>query len=129
EGAKRLITDTLSQTKYLHKGGKEPKFLDISRWVFESNPVFNRVVGVFPTGVFHDILNIFPGLFVIGGIFGTFLGVMQALPMLSEMDITNVESTKAIMDSFLLKMAFSMGTSVVGIILSVAMTMLNALLN
>ncbi len=129
EGTERIISDTLSQTVYLRKDGRPPNFLEISKWVFESNPVFNRVLGIFPMGVSNDMLNILPGLFVIGGIFGTFVGVMQALPMLSEMDITKVDTTKAIMDAFLIKMAFSMGTSIVGIIFSVAMTVTNAIMN
>jgi hypothetical protein len=128
EGVARLIKDTLSQTKYLRKGGRVPKFLDISKFVFGANPVFNKVLGIFPMGVFNDILNILPGLFVIGGIFGTFVGVMQALPALGQMDISDVAATKSTMDAFLLNMAFSMGTSIVGIVLSVVMTIINALM-
>lgn len=129
EGGTRLISDTLSQTKYLRKDGHTPRFLDIAKFVFESNPVFNRVLGIFPLGMFNDILNILPGLFVIGGIFGTFLGVMGALPELSHIDVNDVVKTKVIMDAFLLKMAFSMGTSIVGIVFSVALTVINAMLN
>jgi hypothetical protein len=129
EGASRLIADTLSQTKYLRKDGQPPRFIDIAKFVFESNPVFNRVLGLFPLGMFNDILNILPGLFVVGGIFGTFLGVMGALPELSHIDINDVVKTKSIMDKFLLSMAFSMGTSIVGIVFSVALTILNAMLN
>lgn len=126
EGAARLIKDTLSQTQYLRKDGKHPKFVEISKFVFNSNPVFNRVLGALPMGLFHDLVNILPGLFVIGGIFGTFNGVMQALPQLGHMDISNVEATKKVMDTFLLNIAFSMGTSILGIAFSVAMTVLNS---
>ena len=77
-------------------------------------------------GMFNDLLNILPGLFVIGGIFGTFLGVMSALPELSHMDIANPEITKKVLDAFLLKLAYSMSTSIMGIMFSVGMTILNA---
>lgn len=126
DGVAHLIADALSQTRYLRKSGKSPKFLDISKYVFQSNPVFNRVMGIFPMGIFNDVLNILPGLFVVGGIFGTFVGVMQALPQLSHLDPNNQEATKIIMDKFLLNMAFSMGTSIAGIIYSVSLTILNA---
>ncbi len=129
EGARRLIGDTLSQTKYLRKGGQTPRFVDISKFVFESNPVFNRVLGLFPLGMFNDLLNILPGLFVVGGIFGTFLGVMSALPELSHIDMNDVAKTKDVMDKFLLNMAFSMGASSIGIIFSVMLTIINAMLN
>jgi hypothetical protein len=129
EGAARLIRDALSQTVYLRKGGQDPKFLDISKFVFSSNPVFNRVFGIIPMGVSNDITNLLPGLFVVGGIFGTFIGVMQALPSLKEMDMANIEATKATMDLFLLNMSYSMGTSIVGIVFSVIMTILNGILS
>lgn len=129
EGTARLIKDTLSQTQYLRKGARSPRFIDVSKYVFGANPVFNKVLGVLPMGVFNDILNILPGIFVIGGIFGNFLGVMQALPQLSNMDIANVEATKKVMDAFLLHVAFSMGTSIVGIGFSVIMTILNTWMN
>ncbi|GEM_PF-788885 len=126
-GALRLVTDTLSQTKYLQKEKGEPRFLDLSKFVFGSNPIFNRIVGVLPIGVFHDTINILPGIFVVGGIFGTFLGTMAALPSLGNVDPSNVELTKSVMDTFLMNMTYSMGTSVLGIVLSVSMTFLNTI--
>ncbi len=129
EGANRLINDTLSQTKYLRKDGQAPRFVEISKFVFESNPVFNRVLGVFPLGMCNDLLNILPGLFVVCGIFGTFLGVMGALPSLSNINVGDPAATKATMDAFLLKMAFSMGNSIIGICFSVIVQVMNAMLN
>ncbi len=129
EGASRLISDTLSQTKYLRKDGQPPRFVDIAKFVFESNPVFNRVLGVLPLGMFNDMLNILPGLFVVGGIFGTFLGVMSALPELSHIDLNDAALTKTVMDKFLLNMAFSMGAWGIGIIFGVMLTVINAMLN
>lgn len=126
-GALRLVTDTLSQTKYLQKEKGEPRFLDLSKFVFGSNPIFNRIFGVVPIGVFHDTINILPGIFVVGGIFGTFLGTMAALPSLGNVDPSNVEVTKSVMDTFLMNMTYSMGTSVLGIVLSVSMTFLNTI--
>lgn len=129
EGAQRLIADTLSQTKFLKKGGQNPRFLEISKFVFESNPVFNRVVGVLPLDVVNDILNVLAGLFVVFGIFGMFLRVMAALPVLSHIDVSDPARTKEIMDTFLMGMAHSMGSSVAGILFSVCTTILNTMLN
>lgn len=129
EGAARLIKDTLSQTQYLKKDRGQPQFLAISKFVFGSNPVFNKVLGALPMGAFNDLINILPGLFVVGGIFGTFIGVMNGLPALSQMDISNVEMTQKTMGTFIVQIAFSMGTSIVGIGLSVLMTVLNSLLS
>jgi hypothetical protein len=75
----------------------------------------------------NDVLNILPGLFVIGGIFGTFLGIMKGLPELSGMNLSDLEQTKLVMDGFLANIAFSMTTSIVGIMCSVGMSMVNTI--
>ena len=64
-------------------------------------------------------------MFIIGGIFGTFLGIMQALPDLSTMNPDDVEGAKKIMDAFLFKVSFSMSTSIIGITLSIGMSLVN----
>jgi hypothetical protein len=83
------------------------------------------VFGIIPVSTFNDFLNSVPGLFIVGGIFGTFLGIMKALPELGGMNLSDVEGSKLIMDNFLLKISFSMSTSIIGIILSVAMSLAN----
>ena len=129
QGSARLVHDTLRQIKHLRSEGNSPKIHEISKTVFERNPAFNKVFGVIPAVTVNDILNIMPGMFIIGGIFGTFVGIMKALPTLSTMDLTDVEGTKLIMDQFLLKISFSMSTSIVGIVLSVSMRFVNTLLS
>jgi hypothetical protein len=124
-GSAKLVTDTLRQIKYLKHGNERPKFLEISNTIFRNNQCFNKVFGIIPVSVFNDFLNIVPGLFIVGGIFGTFLGIMKALPELGGMNLSDVEGSKLIMDGFLLKISFSMSTSIIGIILSVAMTFCN----
>ena len=127
QGCARLVSDTLRHIRYLKIEHERPKLLEISGNVFRNNPCFNRVFGVFSVSAFNDILNIFPGLFIVGGIFGTFLGIMKALPELGGMNLSDVEGSKIVMDAFLLKISFSMSTSIVGIVLSVGMTFLNSI--
>jgi len=124
QGSARMVTDILKQIKYL-KWGERPKFLEISNNVLKNNPCFNRVFGIVPVSVFNDFLNTVPGLFIVGGIFGTFLGIMKALPELGGMNLSDVDGSKLIMDNFLLKISFSMSTSIIGIILSVSMSLIN----
>jgi len=129
-GCARLVKDTLKQIRHLrYENHQQPRFIDISKNVFENNPCFNRVFGLFPTSGFNEFLNMLPGLFIVGGIFGTFLGIMKALPDLSGMDLSDVVGTKATMDAFLLKVSFAMSTSIVGIICSVIQTILNTSLS
>jgi hypothetical protein len=126
-GTARLVRDTLKQIRNLKYGNGQPKLLEISKTVFETNPCFNRVFGVLPASLFNDILAVLPGIFIVGGIFGTFLGIMRALPELSGMDLQDAEATKQVMDQFLLRTSFSMAASVMGIMISVAMTFINTM--
>jgi hypothetical protein len=129
KGCAMVVRDTLKQVRHLKHSNGHPKMLAISKNVLENNPCFNKVMGVVPGSLVNDILNMMPGLFIVGGIFGTFLGIMSALPRLSTMNLEDVEQSKKIMDSFLVDVAFSMGTSIVGIIFSVTLSLWNALLN
>lgn len=129
QGAAVMVRYTLRQIKFIKYTEAEPKLLQIAKVVIRDNPSFTKVLGIFPAGKINDILNIMPGLFIVGGIFGTFLGIMKALPELSNMNLNDVAGTKAIMDTFLVKIAFAMQTSILGIVLSVTMTVFNAFFN
>ena len=127
EGVIRLIQDTLKQTRYLRKDGSSPKMIDLSKNVFDNNPVFNRLLGVFPMALLNELLNILPSLFIIGGIFGTFLGISMGLPELGNMDLSQMDLTKKTMDGFLIKISQAMVKSIVGIGVSVVMSLLNTI--
>jgi hypothetical protein len=129
QGTAYLVRDTLRELKFVKYDGNRPPLIELVKNVFATNPCFTRVFGYLPVSAFNDFLNIVPGLFIVGGIFGTFLGIMQALPELGAMDIRDPESTKLVMDTFLAKIAFSMSTSTVGIMLSVMMTVYNNFLS
>ncbi len=128
-GCAWLVHDVLKQIRFLRYGSQPPKLINITKNTFSKNPCFNRVFGIVPIGSTNDLLSILPGLFVIGGIFGTFLGVMKGLPELSGMDLNDPEKTKAIMDQFLIDIALSMGASLMGILFSVIMTLVNSVFN
>jgi hypothetical protein len=125
QGSAWIVKDCLKQLKHLKYSYQQPKILNVTKSVFKSNPCFNNVLGIFPMGTVNNVLNILPGLFVIGGIFGTFLGIMKGLPGLSGMNLSDTEQTKLVMDQFLGNIAFSMTTSIVGIMCSVGMSMFN----
>ena len=130
DGIIRLIDDFLQHIRYLRKdSGQQPDFHEITNSVFGSNPIFNRVLGIFSLSRTNDVLNILPSIFIIGGIFGTFLGIMKALPELTAMDITNAEASKVVIDNFLIKISFALSTSILGIVLSIVMSFMNTLLS
>jgi hypothetical protein len=129
QGSARLVKDTLKHIQFFRYDQGRPNTFDASVQIFEKNPQFNSVFGYLPIGTFNEVLNLLPGIFIVGGIFGTFLGIMAALPELGAMDLADIDKTKLVMDNFLVKMSYSMITSILGIILNIAMTFLNAFLN
>src|SRR5690606_32507757 len=129
QGCARLVKDTLKQIRHLKHNGDHPKFLEVSKNVFQNNACFSKLFGIVPISVFNDVLNLLPGIFIISGIFGTFLGITDSLPMLGNINLDDIESSRKTMDEFLGRIAFAMHTSILGIFLSVAMTIVNTLLS
>jgi len=123
-GCAWLIHDLLKNLRFL-KFNIKPDMNKIISNVFVKNPYFNKVLTVFPASSVNNILNILPGLFVIGGIFGTFLGVMKGIPELGALDLNDAGKSKLIMDHFLNDIAGSMAASLIGIFFSVCMTLIN----
>ncbi|HXH30806.1 MAG TPA: hypothetical protein VNJ01_08325 [Bacteriovoracaceae bacterium] len=129
QGCARLVKDTLKHIKYFRYDMHRPNTVQITSQIFEKNPQFNKALGYIPIGTFNEVLNLLPSIFIVGGIFGTFLGIMKALPELGAMDLADIDKTKEVMDHFLVKMSYSMITSILGIVLNVIMTFINAFLN
>jgi hypothetical protein len=129
EGAKRLTQDLSVQLRYHTKDDTLPDFDDITAYVSTANPAYNRLFGIFSNRSLSSFIALLPGLFVIGGIFGTFVGIMLGLPELSNMDLASPELTKKTMDQFLVNVSYSMNTSLVGIALCVCMNVLNTFLD
>ncbi len=127
QGAAFFVHDILKPLKHIKfNQSNHPKLLSTTKGAFSRNPGFSKVFGLFPNSTLNDVINILPGVFIILGVFGTFLGIMKALPDLGTMDLKDIDASKTIMDQFLLKISFSMSTSLVGIMLSVCMSFFNA---
>lgn len=124
-GSAWLVRDLLVQLRFVKWNEENPKLLNITKTTFQQNPYFNRVFGVFGIGSTNDFINILPGLFVIGGILGTFIGIVTGLPKLGGMNLENMEVSKNVMDGFLVEVAVAMNSSILGIICSLVMTVLN----
>ncbi len=125
QGCAWLVKDILKQLKFLKWTNDTPKLLHITRATFHHNPCFNRVFGVFPISGLNDIVSILPGLFVVAGILGTFIGIAKGLPELGNMNLTDADATKNTMDRFLFEISFAMKSSIFGIAFSLALNMIN----
>lgn len=126
-GCAWLVRDILNQLKFLKWTNDTPKLLQITRSTFQQNPCFNRVFGIFPIVTVNELVSILPGLFVVAGILGTFVGIAGGLSELGGMNLQDLENTQNIMDRFLQEISFAMKTSIVGIILSLTMHVVNTM--
>jgi hypothetical protein len=127
QGSAFFVHDILKPLKHVKfNNANHPKLFSTTKKAFARNPAFSKVFGIFPSATLNDVINILPGVFIVLGVFGTFLGIMKGLPDLGTMDLKDIDASKAIMDQFLIKISFSMSTSLVGIVLSVTMSFFNA---
>lgn len=128
-GCAWLVRDILKQLKFLKWTDETPKMLNITKSSFGHNPCFNRVFGLIPIGSLNELLSILPGLFVVAGILGTFLGIRGGLTSLGSMSLENLDATRKVMDQFLGEIAFAMGSSIVGISFSLVLHVWNTIFN
>lgn len=124
-GCAWMVKDILNQLKFLKWTKDTPKLLQITRATFQKNPCFNRVFGIIPVATANDLVAILPGLFVIAGILGTFVGIAGGLEELGGMNLKDLTNTQNIMDRFLQEIAFAMKTSIFGIVFSLCMHVFN----
>lgn len=128
-GCAWLVRDLLKQLKFLKWTDGTPKLSQITRATLHHNPCFNKVFGILPIAALNDFLSILPGLFVVAGILGTFLGIKGGLGSLGGMNLQDLEATKNVMDGFLHEIAFAMASSIAGIVFSLAMHVWNTFLS
>jgi hypothetical protein len=129
QGCAWLVKDILKQLKFLKWTQDTPKLLNITKATLQHNPCFNRVFGIIPMVGLNDLISILPGLFVVGGILGTFIGIAGGLQELGTMNLQDLENTKNIMDRFLHEISFAMQTSIVGIIFSLLSHVTNVIMS
>lgn len=129
QGCAWLVKDILKQLKFLKWNDNNPKMLNITKATLQHNPCFNRVFGLIPMVGLNDVIGILPGMFVIAGILGTFIGIAGGLQELGTMNLQDLENTKNIMDRFLQEIAFAMKTSIAGILFSLLSHISNTILS
>lgn len=125
QGCAWLVKDLVRQIKFLKWTSETPKLVHLTRSTFQNNPVFNRIFGIIPMGALNDFLSILPGLFVVAGILGTFLGIRGGIETLSGMSLENLEMSQKVVNHFLSEIAYAMTSSVIGILFSLLLHIYN----
>jgi len=104
-----------------------PNFNQLTDRILERDSGWNKVLAIFPVGPISRLNDALPGLFVVFGIFGTFIGISMALPEIAKMDFNNLEGSGDILTTFVLSVTYAMKTSIAGILFSLTMTVLNTI--
>lgn len=125
--AKRNVIYNMLQQSDALRNPHPPNFSELSERVLNQDPHWRNLFGFIPIDMLQRVLGILPGLFIIGGIFGTFIGITAALPMIATIDLGDLNSATPILNDFVGNISYSMNTSIAGIIFSVVLTMLNTM--
>lgn len=125
-GKQSLVNNLKSQID-VFKTSSKPHFADVTAKILRREQSWIKVAGFIPILPFSRLIDILPGLFIVGGIFGTFLGITAALPIIGNIDLNQMDKAAPLLASFVTKVSFSMQTSIFGIIFSVSLTLLNTI--
>ncbi len=123
---KRSIVHSIRAHVDVLKSEFPPNFGELADRILDQDRQWKTVSGV-PIEIVSRMLDILPGLFVIGGILGTFIGIATGLPKIGAIDMNHISESSPILASFIDNIAMSMRTSIFGIMFSVAMTVLNTI--
>ena len=104
-----------------------PNFSELSHRILGQDPHWSTMLRRIPVEGVSRLIDIMPGLFVVFGVFGTFVGISMALPEIAKIDFANIEGSGQTLFNFVKSTAFSMEASIAGIFFSIVMTVMNAL--
>lgn len=104
-----------------------PNFTELTQRILGQDQHWSTMLKKLPIDGVSRLIDIMPGLFIVFGVFGTFVGISLALPEIARIDLANIDASAETLSSFVSKTAYAMETSLAGIIFSVLLTVMNAL--
>lgn len=124
---KKSVVHAIKENVDTLKSSHKPNFDELTNRILSRDRKWNTILQLIPVDTFGRLLDILPGLFIVGGIFGTFIGITAALPRIAEIDLSNLEQATPVLNAFVASVAYSMHTSIAGIVYSVVMQVLNTI--
>ncbi|OIQ20923.1 MAG: hypothetical protein BM556_02980 [Bacteriovorax sp. MedPE-SWde] len=125
-GEKGLFHSIIAESGAL-KSKHPPNYNELTERILEKDENWTKILGFIPIAPVSRLNDTLPGIFVVFGIFGTFIGISMALPEIANIDFNNLEKSGEVLTRFVLSVTFAMKTSIAGILFSLVMTMLNTL--
>ena len=102
-----------------------PDFTELTDRVMNDDKNWTKLYGHIPIEGVSRTIDILPNLFIVFGVFGTFIGIAMALPEIANLDFNNLEGSGETLTKFVINVAFAMKTSIAGIFFSLILTFLN----
>ena len=125
-GSQSLIHSLKGETNAF-KSKQKPNFQQLAHRVMSKDRHWVKLYGMLKTDSVIRIIDVLPGIFIIVGIFGTFVGITNALPRIADIDFNNISNSSSVLSVFVKDVSFAMRTSIAGIAFSLVVSLLNTL--
>jgi len=125
-GSQSLIHSLKGETNAF-KARQKPNFAQLTHRVMGKDSHWVKLHGLFPIESVIRMIDVLPGIFIVMGIFGTFVGITNALPRIAEIDFNNISNSSNVLSVFVNDVSFAMRTSIAGIFFSLIISLLNTL--
>jgi len=125
-GKQGLITNIQAESSVFHNA-TTPNFTELTHRVMSQDPNWTKVMKHFPVDGVTRMIDILPGLFIVLGVFGTFIGISMALPEIAAINFDDLQASEQTINNFVLNVTYAMKTSIAGIFFSLMLTVLNTI--
>ena len=125
-GKQGLVTNIIAESSVFHHQ-TPPNFTELTHRIMAQDPHWTKTMKHFPIDGVSRMIDILPGLFIVFGVFGTFIGISMALPEIANIDFNDLEKSSDTLMAFVLNVTYAMKTSIAGIFFSLILTVLNTI--
>lgn len=124
-GSKHGMIASIQNESSVFNSKVAPNFPQLTDRIMNNDENWSKIIGVIPIDGVTRMLDVLPTLFIILGVFGTFIGISMALPEIAKIDFANLEGSGKTLSLFVVNVTFAMKTSIAGIFFSIVLTLLN----
>jgi len=124
-GSKHGLIASIQNESSVFNSRVPPNYSQLTERVLNDDKNWSKLFGFFPVDGVSRILDMLPTMFIVLGVFGTFIGISMALPEIAKINFNDLESSGKTLSQFVVNVTFAMNTSIAGIFFSIILTLLN----
>lgn len=126
-GSKHGLIASIQSESNIFTNKTPPDFTELTHRILEEDKHWTKLFGKVPIDGISRLIDILPSLFIVFGVFGTFIGISMALPEIAKIDFNDLDGSSATLTNFVINVTFAMKTSIAGIFFSLVLTFLNTI--